>query len=149
MLSQFITALDIGTATVRVVVAENVAGRPKIRFVHRERALGVRKGAIADITEASHAVSRALSEVRRVAKPALKNVYLAIGTPQARVQLSRGIVAVSRADTEIYQDDIDRAAKAAQAINLLPNRTIIHNVTREFIVDGVGDIGGVTQMGLQ
>ncbi|MCR4328148.1 MAG: cell division protein FtsA [Patescibacteria group bacterium] len=140
MTSSFITALDIGTSSIKVVVAENVHGRPVIRFVHREQSAGVRKGAVADITEASHAVSRVLSEVRRVSRPALKNLYLAIGTTHAKVQTSRGIVAVSRADTEIYQDDVDRAVKAAQAVNLLPNRTIIHNVTREFIVDGVGDI---------
>ncbi len=140
MASSFITALDIGTTTIRVAVAENVRGRPTLRLVHREQSAGVRKGAIADVTEASHAISRVLAEVRRVAKPALKNLYLAIGTPQAKVQTSRGIVAVSRADTEIYQDDVERVIKAAQAVNLLPNRTIVHNVTREFIVDGVGDI---------
>jgi cell division protein FtsA len=138
--ASFITALDIGTTTIRVAVAENVRGKPVLRLVHREQAAGVRKGAIVDVTEASHAISRALTEVRKVAKPALKNVYLAIGTPQAKVQTSRGIVAVSRADTEIYQDDVERVVKAAQAVNLLPNRTIVHNVTREFIVDGVGDI---------
>lgn len=140
MNSSFITALDIGTTSIKVAVAENVRGRPVLRFVHREQSAGVRKGAVADVTEASHAISRVLAEVRRVVKPALKNVYLAIGTPHAKVQTSRGIVAVSRADTEIYPDDMDRAIKAAQAVNLLPNRTIIHNVTREFIVDGVGDI---------
>ncbi|MBI2623611.1 MAG: cell division protein FtsA [Candidatus Liptonbacteria bacterium] len=140
MASSFITALDIGTATIRVAVAENVRGKPVLRLVHREESRGVRKGAIADVTEASHAVSRVLAEVRKAAKPALKNLYCAIGTPQAKVQTSRGIVAVSRADTEIYQDDVERVIKAAQAVNLLPNRTIVHNVTREFIVDGVGDI---------
>ncbi len=140
MKSTFITALDIGTTSIKVAVAENVRGKPVLRFVHREPSAGMRKGAIADVTEVSHAVSRVIGEVRKVAKPALKNCYLSIGTPQAKVQTSRGIVAVSRADTEIYPEDMERAVKAAQAVNLLPNRTIIHNVTREFIVDGVGDI---------
>jgi len=140
MSSSFITALDIGTTSIKVAVAENIRGRAVLRFVHREESRGVRKGAIADVTEASHVISRVLGEVRKVAKPALKNVYLSIGTPHAKVQNSRGIVAVSRADMEIYPDDVDRAIKASQAVNLLPNRTIIHNVTREFIVDGVGDI---------
>jgi cell division protein FtsA len=140
MASSFITALDIGTATIRVAVAENVRGKPALRLLHREQSAGVRKGAIVDVTEASHAVSRALAEVRKAAKPALKSVYCAIGTPHAKVQTSRGIVAVSRADTEIYQDDVERVVKAAQAVNLPPNRTIVHNVTREYIVDGVGDI---------
>jgi cell division protein FtsA len=49
-------------------------------------------------------------------------------------------VAVSRADAEIYQDDVDRAVRASQAVNLPQNRTIIHTLTRDFMVDGVGDI---------
>jgi cell division protein FtsA len=38
------------------------------------------------------------------------------------------------------QDDVDRAVRASQAVNLPQNRTIVHTLTREFIVDGVGDI---------
>jgi cell division protein FtsA len=56
------------------------------------------------------------------------------------MQVSRGIVAVSRADAEIYQDDIDRAVRASQAVNLPQNRMIVHTLMREFVVDGVGDI---------
>ena len=44
------------------------------------------------------------------------------------MQVSRGIVAVSRADAEIYQDDIDRAVRASQAVNLPQNRMIVHTL---------------------
>jgi cell division protein FtsA len=49
-------------------------------------------------------------------------------------------VAVSRADYEIHKDDVDRATIASQAIKLAPNRVVLHAITKEFIVDGVGDI---------
>lgn len=140
MSSNFITGLDIGTSSLKVAVAENKDGRPTLRLVFKGPSAGLRKGVIVDLAEASQAISRALAEVKKVSKAAVKNIYINIGTPQAKAQVSKGIVAVSRADTEIYPDDVDRAVKASQAVNLLPNRTIIHNVTREFIVDGVGDI---------
>ncbi len=140
MASNFITGLDIGTSSLKVAVAENDGGRPTLKLVFKEPSAGLRKGAIIDLPEASQAINRALTEVKKFSKSAAKNIYINIGTPQVKSQTSRGIVAVSRADTEIYQDDVDRAVKASQAVNLLPNRTIIHNVTREFIVDGVGDI---------
>ena len=54
-----------------------------------------------DLGEASQAINRALSEVKKISKSALKNIYVSIGTPQAKMQASRGIVAVSRADAEI------------------------------------------------
>ncbi len=140
MASKYITGLDIGTSSIKVVVAEERSGRPVIRAAFKEPSFGLRKGAIVDLAEASQSVNRALAEVKKVSKAAAKNVYVNIGTPHVKVQASRGIVAVSRADTEIYQDDVERAVKASQAVNLAPNRTIIHTVMKEFIVDGVGDI---------
>jgi cell division protein FtsA len=136
----FVTGLDIGTSSIKVVVAERRGGKPALVHVKKESSFGMRKGAIVEMSEISQAVSRALAGVKRVSKAAVKNVYISIGTPQAKMQSSRGIVAVSRADAEIYQDDIDRAVRASQAVNLPQNRTIIHTLTREFIVDGVGDI---------
>ncbi|MEK7195080.1 MAG: cell division protein FtsA [Patescibacteria group bacterium] len=140
MSSNYITGLDVGTSSVKVVVAENRNGRPALRAVFKEPSSGVKKGAVIDLAEASQAIGRALGGVKGIAKAAVKNIYLSIGTHQVKAQSSRGIVAVSRADTEIYQDDIDKVIKASQAVNLAPNRTIIHNITREFVVDGVGDI---------
>lgn len=136
----FITGLDVGTSSLKVVVAECRGAKPVIVYAQEERSFGMRKGAVIDLGETSQAINRALADVKKVSKAALKNIYVSIGTPQAKLQTSRGIVAVSRADAEIYQDDIDRAVRASQAVNLPQNRTIIHTLVREFMVDGVGDI---------
>ena len=136
----FVTGLDIGTSSIKVAVAERRDGKPALVHVQKVPCFGMRKGAIVEMSEVSQAVARALAGVKKISKAALKNVYISIGTPQAKMQSSRGIVAVSRADAEIYQDDIDRAVRASQAVNLPQNRTIIHTLTREFVVDGVGDI---------
>jgi cell division protein FtsA len=136
----FITGLDIGTASVKVAVAARRGGKPVLVHVHKAPSAGLRKGAIVDSAEVSHCVIRALAEVKKISKSAAKNIYLNIGTPQVKMQVSRGIVAVSRADAEIYQDDIERVVRASQAVNLPQNRTIIHTLTREYFVDGVGDI---------
>lgn len=136
----YITGLDIGTSSIKVAVAERRANRPMLLHVHEEPCSGMRKGAIAELSEVSQAINRALAEVKKISKNAAKRVYVSIGTPQVKMQSSRGIVAVSRADAEIYQDDIDRAVRASQAVNLPQNRTIIHTLTKEYVVDGVGDI---------
>lgn len=140
MSSKFITGLDIGSSSVKIVVAENRDGRPIIRMVHKLPSLGLRKGVVVDVAETSQTVNRLLNEAKKISKAAVKNIYVNIGTPQVKVQASKGIVAVSRADTEIYADDIERAVKASQAVNLGQNRTIIHTLTKEYVVDGVGDI---------
>jgi cell division protein FtsA len=140
MASHFIVGLDIGTSSIKVVVADAEGKRLHPRLVFKVPSEGIRKGVIVDMAEASQSVNRALLEVKRFSKSALKNVYLTIGTSHVKTQASRGIVAVSRADNEIYQEDLARVMKASQAVNLGPNRMIIHQINREFIVDGVGDI---------
>lgn len=136
----FITGLDIGSSSIKLTVAERRGHRPALLHVHKEPCGGMRKGAIAEIAEVSQAINRALTEAKKISKAAIKRVYVSIGTHQVKMQSSRGIVAVSRADAEIYQDDIDRAVRASQAVNLPQNRTIIHTLTKEYVVDGVGDI---------
>src|SRR3989344_4099378 len=140
MASDFIVGLDIGTSAIKVAVAENRGGQPVIRTVFKESSAGFRKGAVSDLAEASSGVARTLHEIKKISKSAAKNIYLNIGTTHVNVQYSRGIVAVSRADSEIYRDDIDRAVKASQAVTIAPNRMIVHYVAQEYVVDGVSDI---------
>ncbi|MFH1246250.1 MAG: cell division protein FtsA [Candidatus Liptonbacteria bacterium] len=140
MASDFVLGLDIGTQNIKLILAENVNGRPRIRAAHREQSFGLRKGVIVDLPEASSSLARAFGEVRKISKSALSNIYVSIGTHQTRAQSSRGIVAVSRADSEIYEDDIERVVKASESVIIMPNRITVHNVTREYIIDGVDDI---------
>src|SRR3989344_1499544 len=140
MTQRFVIGLDIGTSSVKAVVAEKTPKGIHIHGVVKEPSFGVRKGVIQDLSEAVPVVAKTLEYARGVLKQSLKNIYVNIGTPHIKAQHSRGIVAVSRMDNEIYQDDIDRVIKASQAVNLAPNRMVIHTVTREFIVDGVLDI---------
>jgi len=136
----FIVGLDLGTSSIKVAIAEKRKGAPALKAVFKENSLGFQRGSIFDLTEASQAIGRVLNEVRKISRGALKNVYVNIGTPQVKVQNSKGVVAVSRADNEIYKDDVERVVRASQAINLGVNRTIIHTVTRDFMIDGIGDI---------
>lgn len=138
--AQHVLGLDIGTAWIKVAIAENRGGKPALLAVFKEPSGGMRKGAVVDLAELSAAVARALQEARKISKSCLKKVYVSLGTHQVKAQPSRAVVAVSRADSEIYQDDIERVSKFSQAINLTPNRVILHNITREYIVDGVPDI---------
>ncbi len=140
MASNFILGLDIGTSSVKAALAEKTQKGAVIRQIISEPSLGLRRGAVNDLSEAVPVVARVLDIIRKIDKRALKNVYVNIGTPQVKIQNSKGIVAVSRVDNEIYQDDIDRVVKASQAINLSPNRMLVHNITREYIVDGIPDI---------
>jgi len=141
MAQQQILGLDIGSETIKAVVAETTpGGKILLKAGFRRPSRGMRKGVVVDMENATSAVLGLLEKVREISKSALKNIYLRVGGSDVRVQSSRGITAVSRANSEIYKDDIDRVREASQALNLPPNREILHTIIREYIVDGVGDI---------
>lgn len=140
-MSNYITGLDIGSYNIKTAVAEiKRDGKLNLLRVFKTPCQGLRKGVVDDVAEATRAMNLALQEVKKISAQAVKNIYVSVGSQDAKTQISRGIVAVSRANYEIYQDDIDRAVEASRAVNLQPNRMVLHALTQDYIVDGVGQL---------
>ena len=140
-MSNYIVGLDIGSQNIKAAVAElRKDGKPYLIRVFKSPSEGIRKGTIAEVGEATRSISHVLSEVKKISKSAIKNIYLGVGSHDSKVLFSKGVAAVSRANSEIYKDDIDRVIEASRAIKDINNRMMLHLITQEFIVDGVGDI---------
>jgi len=136
-----ILGLDIGSETIRGVVVEPVGdGKVKILHSFSKKSKGIRKGVVVDMEGAVSSINAIFDDIEKVSKGALKNIYFNVGGVDARVHVSRGTTAVSRASSEIHKDDVDRVIENSRAISLPSNRSILHTLHREFIVDGVGDI---------
>lgn len=137
----YITALDLGSSQIKVLIAQTEKdGKTSLVSAFKTPSAGLRKGEIITFEEALHILRNIFHEIRQIDKAALKNIFVNVGGVNLKLQNSRGIVAVSRGDNEIYSEDVERAIKASQAINLGPNRLILHTITKEFIVDGINDI---------
>lgn len=136
-----IAALDIGSQNIKVLVGElQKNGTIRIVRILKAPSDGMRRGTIHDLDDVASAVGEVLHVLRKDHRQASKNIYVGVNGPQVTSTISKGIIAVSRADSEIYPDDVERVVKASQAVNISPNRKIIHTITREFIVDGIKDI---------
>jgi len=141
MKSRFIVGLDIGSLTIKAAVLEVKSdGSLVLQYATKAPVEGMRKGMVDDLGAVTRSVNAVLADVRQIHKNAAKYIYLGIGTPNVRVQISKGIVAVSRADFEIFNDDIGHAIEAAESVKLPANRMVIHTITDEFVVDDVADI---------
>ncbi len=152
--SHYITGIDVGSAEVRVVVAQKDAesGQLTVLGVGVEPMHGVQKGVVTDVEEASVALTRALDAAERVAGVPVERAYVSVNGSHISSQNSRGVIAVSRADGEITVDDVDRVVNAAQAISLPANREILHVLPQNFIVDGqeqIADPVGMTGVRLE
>ena len=138
---QYLVGLDIGSAVIKAAVAEMKRGaEPSLISVFKMPSGGIRRGTVDNVVDATHALSTVLTEIKQISRGAIKNIILGVATPDMKVQYSKGVVAVSRADDEIYQDDVKRVVQSAQAVNLPANRMVLHSLIKEFIVDGIDHI---------
>ncbi len=149
-----IVGIDIGTTTTTTVVAHpEKSGKFRIIGVGSAPSAGMRRGAIADVAAAAASLKRSVEIAARTSGGAIRSAIIGVGGTHVGAFSTRGAIAVSRADGEITEDDVQRAVHAAEG--LIPrnsNREIIHLIPREFKIDGEGGITdpvGLTGMKLE
>ena len=131
-----LVGIDIGTTKVAITVGRVDEGLINIIGYSRIANAGMRKGIITDIEDTLSAVTSALEEAERTSGVPINNAFISIGGSHISSTVSKGVVAVSRADGEISASDVNRVMEAAQTVALPPNREIVHVIPKYFIVDG-------------
>ena len=148
MKQNIIVGLDIGTSSIKMMAAvssEDGEGLEILGFVE-EPSLGVRRGVVVNVEEATKAVVVAKNRLESVIGRKITEAFVGIGGSHIFLATSRGVVAVSRADGQISQEDVDRVLQAAQALSLESNKEMLDVIPKEFVVDGVTGIKEVVGM---
>lgn len=134
---QIIVGVDIGTSNVRVVVTQQLgADKPlQVIGVGKVPSAGVRHGSIVDIEDSLKCIAEAVEKAEKVTGVPIEECYVSIGGNHIMSKTSKGVIAVSRADGEISNEDVNRVIDAASAISLPANREILHLIPRSFTID--------------
>ncbi len=136
--------VDVGTSSINTVVAKaeitQESLKPQIIGVGMAPSAGLRKGVVVDIDEASASIKQSISEAERVSGFKIDHAYVSIGGNQINAMPSKGVIAVSRADGEISNEDVERVVAASEAISLPLNREILHVIPRIFTLDNESGI---------
>ena len=147
------TGIDIGTNYVKVVVVEYIRGQHggirKIIGTGSSESNGLRHGYIIDNQHVARAVRHAVLQAEKSSRVPVKSALVSLGGVGIEAYTTIGSAAVTRADGEITQLDIDRAL--AQCEHSLPdlakvNRKIIHTIPITNKVDGKEVLGRITGM---
>lgn len=137
MPSDIITGIDIGSHSVHTVIAKKKEDLlPQVIGVGFARSYGIRRGVVVDVAEAQKSVLESVRVAERGAGVKITKALASIGGSHITSHQSRGVIAVSRADGEISNEDVARVISAAQTFSMPNNREIMHVIPREFIVDG-------------
>lgn len=149
-----ITGLDIGSTSIRVVVGQKSKGEEKLKIIGAVEvsAQGISKGVVTSVEDAVSSISSALEKVERMIGQPIEHAWVGISGSHIIDQESKGVVAVSKADGEIREEDVERVIEAAKAIATPPNYEILHVIPKSFTVDsqtGIKDPIGMNGIRLE
>ncbi|MCT4490270.1 cell division protein FtsA [Levilactobacillus parabrevis] len=132
--------LDIGTTSIKVIVAENVKGQMNVIGVGNERSNGVSRGVIVDIDKAAEAIQRAVRQAEEKASIEIHDVIVGIPANMLKIEPCSGMIAIDDQSREITGRDVRTVASAALIQSLPPEREVVDILADEFVVDGFDGI---------
>jgi len=145
--SSLIAGLDIGSSAIRLVVGqlaspEEAESEVELQILGAAEAPseGVQKGIITSIEDVVSSISACLETAERMVGAPINSLWVGISGLHIISQNSKGVVAVSKADSEISEEDVTRAIEAARAIATPLNYEVLHVLPKNFGIDGQGTV---------
>lgn len=128
--------LDIGTTSVKVVVAEYIDSQMNIIGVGNAKSEGINRGIIVDIDKTVQAIQRAVRQAEEKAGIQIKSVSVGLPANMLEVENCQGMIAVNGDSKEITDEDVRNVASAALVRSIPPERQIVSILPQDFTVDG-------------
>lgn len=137
MKPRIIAGLDVGTKSLKMAVAKvEEEGTLEILGVVEEPSFGVRKSVVVKSEETAKHIAALVRKAEQMTSQSIKEVIVSLGGSRLFAVPSHGLVAVSRADGHISQEDVDRVLQAAQTFSLSQNQEILEVYPTQYVVDG-------------
>ncbi len=138
MSQRIITGIDIGTHTVKVVIAQmRDAAPPMILGTGQSYTHGLKNGYVTNTKDVFRSVKQAVDKAQKMANIGIENAYLGIGGIGISSIYSNAELVVSKVDNQIDDIDINKVIDRAKAkaSKELVNREILHTIPLKYYVD--------------
>ncbi|MBS1790902.1 MAG: cell division protein FtsA [Acidobacteria bacterium] len=130
-----IVGLDIGTSSVRVVVAELIEGELEIVGVGEAESKGLRKGVISKPDLTVDSIKRAVESAERMSGLEVHDVYVGLAGSHVKGENNHAMIAIPGRHREINREDIRRVIDTACAITIPSGREVADVLPQEYTVD--------------
>lgn len=138
MSNNIATGIDVGTSSIRVVVAERQKedAVPKILGVGIAESRGLRHGYVVNPADATKSIRKAVMNASKEAKINIKEAFISIGGISLEANLVEGSAIISRADGEITDIDIKNVIASSEEKFNNTNHQVIHTIPIRYRLDG-------------
>jgi cell division protein FtsA len=140
--SRYAVGIDVGTTTVRCLVAhiDGTSGTPTIVGVGSAPNTGMRKGTVVNLSGPAQAIDDALGEAERMSGYQVNEATLSINGTHILSTHTDGMIAVGGADHTINYEDLRRIEEVATTGKVPANREILDVVPHAYKLDGQDNI---------
>ena len=139
--TQIITGIDIGTTKIAVIIAGKKEGAINIMGFGKSSSNGLSNGVVVDIDKTISSISKAIKEAEEQAGYEIESAYVGLTGEHIKGINCSGAITISSNDyrnpagEQIDRKDVAKVLEHSQAINLSPDRKILHVLSKEFKVD--------------
>ncbi len=136
-----ITGIDIGTTKIVVIIAEKNGDIINILGIGKSSSKGLQKGIVINIDETVKSIETAILKAEKDSKTTIDSAYVGITGENIKGINCSGAITISNSDylnpagDIIEKDDVLKVLDHSQAINLSPDRKILHVLSQNFKVD--------------
>ena len=134
--SEIVVGLDLGATQVRALVGEVTDDQLQFLGLGVAPARGMRRGGVVDLAVTVHAIRSAISRAEEAARVEIHNVIVGVSGEHISSQNLRGTLILDP-PREITEGHVTAARHAARPTNPEPGRQIIHDLPRDYILNGV------------
>lgn len=140
-ISRYAVGLDVGTGSVRAVVASvSSAGRLSVIGYAEAPNSGMRRGVVVNLAGPGQAINRMLAEVERMSGYEVNSASISINGAKIIATRTEGMIAVGAVEHEINLDDLARVEDVALQGRIPANQEVLQVVPLQYILDGQGGI---------
>jgi len=139
--NKIISGIDIGTTKIVVIIAEKKEGAINIIGFGKSNSVGLERGTVVDINKTIKSIESAVKEAEGQAEIEIDSAYVGLTGDHITGINCTGNISISSGDyrnpggERISQKHIDKVLEHSRAINLSPERKILHTLSKEFKVD--------------
>ncbi|WEV61003.1 cell division protein FtsA [Streptococcaceae bacterium ESL0729] len=134
--SGLFTGIDIGTNTIKVLVAEYIRGDMNIIGVGNAKSEGLKNGIIVDIDKVAVSIKKAVEAAEERSGVKITGVNVGLPANMLEVDFCQGMIPIANGSKEITDKDVEQVVDNALLRSVLPEREIVAVLPKEFTVDG-------------
>ncbi|MBT4277458.1 cell division protein FtsA [Candidatus Falkowbacteria bacterium] len=142
---RLIAGLDVGSSKTRLAVArieEKENGQRKINIIGLSEVPteGFTKGNVSNLEDLVSTISLVVEKSEIVIGLPIEEICLGISGDHITSSISKGVVAISKANNEIEEEDVERAIESVKSMAIPPNYENLHIIPTSFNIDSQTNI---------